>query len=88
MSSFSEADAIARAQAIIEKMGGVIAVSRIVGRAKTRVYSWTYPKVRHGSGGLIPPECQLALLDHARRHNLDLTPGDFFPPEPQEEGVA
>lgn len=82
-----EQDCIARARRIIDKMGGVAAVARICGRSKGRVYSWTYPKAQHGTGGLIPAECQLLLVIEAQRSGQPLRAEDFFPDWPQSEAA-
>jgi hypothetical protein len=79
MDDIEQDQAIARAKRIITKLGGVEAVCRITGRSRTRVYSWTYPRDKHGTGGLIPPACQIAMVQHAREAKLPLVPDDFFP---------
>ena len=75
------------ANTIIAKCGGIAAVARITGRSEVRVRRWGYSKARGGTGGLIPAECQQLLMEHARAHQLDLCPDDFFP-EPAEKGAA
>lgn len=79
MSDTIENNRIARAKLIIEICGGVHVVAQIIGRAPTRVFSWTYPKEKHGTGGLIPSEAQQVLMRHARENGLPLTPSHFFP---------
>lgn len=72
------------AQRVIEKCGagelkrGIVVVSEITGVHTTRVYRWTYPKSRGGTGGTIPSQHQQALLDGARTRFIDLSPADFF----------
>jgi len=68
------------AEIVIHKCGGVAAVARIVERSPSRIRRWTYPKARGGTGGLIPAECQVALLAASRELGLGIEPGDFFPP--------
>lgn len=83
-----EQECIARTKRVIEIMGGVAVVAAVVGRSKGRVYSWTYPKAHHGTGGLIPAECQIVLLQNARRTGKPLAPADFFPPDDRGEEAA
>jgi hypothetical protein len=52
----------------------------MTGRSGVRVRRWTYPKERGGTGGLIPAECQQAILTQARLRLLPLTPAHFFLP--------
>lgn len=92
MEDAAETAACERAKTIIEICGGFDVVARVVGRAKQRVHSWTYPRDRHGTGGMIPPACQLQLLQYSRSEGLGLTPAHFFPPADdnaeQERGAA
>lgn len=74
------------AEIVIRKMGGFDAVADICGVDRTRVFRWTYPKVRGGTDGRIPTQHQQTLLDFARSNGLDLTPDDFF--DPVEERAA
>lgn len=67
---------------VIKKIGGVALVSTITGRDVSRVYRWTYPKELGGTGGFIPHEEALKLLDHAKVNGLSLTPSDFFDVSP------
>lgn len=67
------------AKSVIEICGGVKAVAEIVGRSETRVRRWGYPKDRGGTEGLVPAECQVALIEHARKTGLPLRPDHFFP---------
>ncbi len=69
------------AQRIIEKCGGPEAVAALAGVHVSRVYRWTYPRERGGTGGLIPTRHQTALLEKARDKGIELTPADFFPSE-------
>lgn len=80
MTHHDEKEAIDRAQRIIAVLGGVPSVCEITGKSRTRVYNWTYPKARGGTGGLIPPLCQIAMVEHARAKGIDLEPEHFFPP--------
>lgn len=68
------------ANAIIRKMGGAPAVAEITGRSVSRVYRWTYPRDRGGTGGVIPHDEARKLLAFACDHGIDLAPGEFFEP--------
>ena len=63
---------------VIEKCGGVAATANIIGRTKSWVYKWTYPKERAGRGGIVPHDDAEKLLSEAPRRGIDLTPADFF----------
>ena len=69
------------AEIIIEKCGGHGVVAGICGVHITRVYRWTYPVEKGGTGGLIPTRHQTQLLKGARERGIDLKPEDFFSPE-------
>lgn len=64
---------------IIGKCRGHAVVAEICGVHITRVYRWTYPVEKGGSGGLIPTRHQAQLLEGARERGIDLQPTDFFP---------
>ena len=66
------------AENIIQKCGGHKAVSEMAGVDVTRVYRWTYPRDRGGTGGLVPAKHHQTLLRRARERGLDLRPADFF----------
>ena len=66
------------AKTVIELCGGFDAVANMTGRTSLRVRRWTYPKDRGGTGGLIPTDCQHALLEQARKRGVLLEPHHFF----------
>lgn len=66
------------AKTVIELCGGFDAVASMTGRTSLRVRRWTYPKDRGGTGGLIPSDCQQALLEQARLRGVMLEPRHFF----------
>lgn len=68
------------AEHVITKCGGARVVAEMLGIHVTRVYRFTHPKSRGGSGGLIPSKHQNRLIEEARKRNLDLVPSDFFEP--------
>jgi hypothetical protein len=63
---------------VIAKCGGVASTAKMLGRSKSWVYKWTYPKDRNGRGGIVPHEDAQALLEAAPRMGIDLSPADFF----------
>ncbi|AQX28208.1 MULTISPECIES: hypothetical protein [unclassified Bartonella] len=69
------------AYTIIQYLGGVTKVARILHKCKGAVYRITYPKKRGGSNGLFPATYQIQLLHYARKNNIDLRSDDFFYPE-------
>jgi len=71
------------ARTVIRKVG-IDTVVSVTGKHVSRVYRWMYPKARGGTGGTIPHGDALALLDYARKNDLDLAPEDFFVSEQQE----
>ena len=66
------------ADIVIAKCGGHAVVAEICGVHITRVYRWTYPRERGGSGGLVPTRHQMQLLEGARKRGIDLRPEHFF----------
>lgn len=67
------------AKSIIELCGGFAAVADMTGRNIAQVYRWTYAKEKGGTGGLIPADVQLKLMEAARAKGIPLTPEHFFP---------
>ncbi len=61
------------AEAAIAAFGGAPAVAAVLGVHVTRVYRYTYPRARGGTGGLIPAEHLQRLLATARARGLPLT---------------
>lgn len=66
------------AEKIIEKFGGAGELARALGVAPSTVYRWVYPRNRRGTGGIIPPENHLKILDLARERGIEISPEDFF----------
>lgn len=66
------------ASRIIAKCGGHEAVARICGVSISRVFRWTYPAARGGTGGIIPAAQQQRLLSGARARGIKLLPEHFF----------
>lgn len=66
------------AENVISKCGGHRVVAEMLGIHLSRVYRFTHPKERGGTGGIIPSRHQSTLLTEARRRGIDLSPSDFF----------
>jgi len=66
------------AYTVIRALGGFEAVAKITSKHISRVYRWTYPKARGGTGGLIPQPEAAKLLAHAKTHRLPVTAESFF----------
>lgn len=69
------------AEKVIQVCGGHEAVAEMCGVHVSRVYRWTYPIDRGGTGGIIPAKHQGKLLEEARRRDLPLKPEHFFASE-------
>ena len=66
------------ASTVLAKIGGVEVASKVTGKHVSRVYRWTYPREKGGTGGVIPHEDATKLLKHASENNLELVAADFF----------
>ncbi|MDS0927452.1 hypothetical protein [Rhodobacter capsulatus] len=66
------------AKRVIQICGGYDAVAEMTCRSAARVRRWEYPRARGGTDGLIPADCQKALLATARARGIDLRPEHFF----------
>jgi hypothetical protein len=78
------------AKSILDLIGVEVA-ARVTGKHISRVYRWTYPASRGGTGGIIPHNDAIKLLDHARGEKLALTEADFMRPPTivsEEQGAA
>lgn len=73
------------AEIVIDVCGGHEAVAEMCGVHLSRVYRWTYPIDRGGTGGVIPTKHQGKLLEAARERNIPLKPEHFFAGEQTEE---
>lgn len=69
---------------------GVETAAKVTGKHISRVYRWTYPASRGGTGGIIPHIDAIKLLDHARGESLPLSEADFMrsPSVVEEQGAA
>jgi hypothetical protein len=67
------------ASSIIRALGGPSKVAEIAGVHRTRVHSWTRPRAKQGTGGVIPHWHVGKLLEYAEAKKLALSPADFAP---------
>jgi hypothetical protein len=74
------------ARRIIEAFGGEAAVARAVGVHLSRVYRWTYPPARGGSGGRVPQRHHQRILTLARERGLALSAADLVEHEAGDGG--
>lgn len=66
------------AEFVIEKCGGHAVVAEVLGVDVSRVYRFTYPKERGGTGGVIPAKHQVTLLSEMPKRGVQLLAQDFF----------
>lgn len=57
---------------------GVEKAAEITGKHISRIYRWTHPKERGGTGGVIPHDDALKLLEYARGADIPITEADFL----------
>lgn len=67
------------ASSIIAKLGGVAKVASLAGIHRTRVSNWKRAREVGGTGGRIPQDHHLTLLDYARANEIPLSAADFLP---------
>lgn len=75
------------AKSILDVIGYETAAT-VTGKHISRVYRWTYPTDRGGTGGVIPHADALKLLAHARSSGLTLSEADFLREPIAAEAVA
>lgn len=73
------------ANSIITRLGGTAAVQKATSISRYRVWRWTQPREKGGTGGLIPQRHHVALLDYARATDVPLTAADFLPVSSADE---
>lgn len=66
------------AKSIIDLFDGVDNVMAITGASRTRVYRWTQPKERGGTGGFIPTSRARKLLQHAKANDIAVSADQFL----------
>ena len=77
------------ASTIISKFGGVSTVAAIAGVHRTRVWNWSQPKEKGGTGGFVPMAHIPKLLAAAAAKNIELSAEDFIPlPTPSRQPEA
>lgn len=65
------------AEYVIHIMGGAQATGHAIGRTRQAISKWRTSKKRGGTGGRIPPKCQVLLLKYAYDNAIDIRPEDF-----------
>jgi hypothetical protein len=70
------------ARTVLAKIGGVDVAAEVTGKHVSRIYRWTYPREKGGTGGVVPHDDATKLLAHAREKSIDLKAEDFFQAEP------
>jgi hypothetical protein len=65
------------AKSILDRVGYETA-ARLTGKHISRIYRWTYPANRGGTGGVIPHGDAMKLLVHARDAGLSIDELDFM----------
>jgi hypothetical protein len=75
------------ARTVLAKIGGVEVASKVTGKHVSRIYRWTYPREKGGTGGVVPHDDATKLLAHARAKEIDLTADDFFQAETLQEAL-
>lgn len=66
------------AELVIERLGGVSKVARLLGQDYSSVLRWPRPKDQKGAEGKVPTHAQRTILDYARANGLDLTAEDLI----------
>lgn len=66
------------ANTVLAKIGGVDVAAQVTGKHPSRIYRWTYPRAKGGTGGVVPHDDATKLLRHASENGIALTPSDFF----------
>jgi hypothetical protein len=66
------------ASSIINKLGGLTAVSKIAGVSVTTVQRWRMPKSKGGTGGIVPHWHHERLLQEAKNRSITLEPIEFI----------
>jgi hypothetical protein len=64
---------------IIGKFGGARRLAKLLGFEASRVYKWTYPRERGGTGGLIPAAVIPRVQVLAEFENIELSESDWAP---------
>jgi hypothetical protein len=65
------------AKSILDRIGYETA-SRVTGKHISRIYRWTYPATKGGTGGVIPHGDAMKILAHARDAGLLIDETDFM----------
>ncbi len=66
------------AEYVIRTFGGATRLAKALGRNRSAVTKWPYPRRRDGCDGKIPTSLQKKILDLALERGLDVTPSDLI----------
>lgn len=72
------------ATGIIEKFGGVSQVADILDKDESTIRRWRMPRP-NGTGGSIPDDDKVKLINAARKVGVSLAWRDFAPPEVRKQ---
>jgi hypothetical protein len=67
------------ARSIIAKLGGEGVVAHLCRLSLSAPYRWQSPRLRGGTGGLIPQRHHRILIDFARARRIPLDAEEFLP---------
>lgn len=70
--------ALEPASSIIARFGGSEKVQAITGASRTRVYRWTQPENKGGTGGTIPQKQLRKLLEHAMATGIQIDAAELL----------
>lgn len=71
------------ANSIIEQLGGVSNVARILDKDASTIRRWRMPRP-DGTGGSIPDDDKVRLIDAARKIGIEISWRSFAPPKVRE----
>jgi hypothetical protein len=64
---------------IIQKFGGARRLAALTDMDPSRIYKWTYPKDKGGTGGVIPSSCVEKVQHAAVVAGVSLSAEDWAP---------
>lgn len=73
------------ATSIIELLGGVSAVAAMLEKDASTIRRWRMPRPE-GTGGSIPDDDKLRLIERAKKIGVALSWADFAPPQIKHKG--
>lgn len=61
------------AELVIESFGGPVNTARILGRSRSRVWRWTQPKSKRGTGGKLPADIIDVVIEKGEAYGMHFT---------------